>query len=35
MDTLLRQRFCKLTVRYDGEDHRGYALHESGGGTMR
>ena len=35
MDTLLRQRFCKLTVRHDGEEHNGYALHEMGTGTMR
>ena len=35
MDTVLRQRYCKLTVRNDGDEHEGYALHETGGGTMR
>ena len=35
MDTFLRQRFCTLAVRYDGKEHRGYALQENGSGTMR
>ena len=35
MECLLRQRFCKLTVGHDGEQHQGYALHEMGSGTMR
>ena len=35
METLLRQRYCKLVVRDDGREHKGYALHETGGGTMR
>lgn len=35
MDCLLFQRFCKLTVRHDHEEHTGYALHEMGSGTMR
>ena len=34
-DALMRQRFSKLTVRYDGEEHNGYSLHEVGGGMMR
>ena len=34
-DTLLRQRFSKLTVRFDGEPHHGYALHEIGAGMTR
>ena len=35
MDCLLRQGFCKLTVRHDHQEHTGYALHEMGIGTMR
>ena len=34
-EALLRQRYSRLTVRYDGEEHKGYALHEMGGGMMR
>ena len=35
LEALLRQRYSRLTVRYDGEEHKGYALHEMGGGMMR
>ena len=35
MDCFLHQRYCKLTVSHDGEEHKGYALHEMGTGTMR
>ena len=35
MECLLRQRFCRLTVRHDGEERKGHALHEMGCGTMR
>ena len=34
-DTLLVQRFSRLTVRCDGKEHHGHALHEVGGGMMR
>ena len=35
MDTQMRQRYCKLTLRHGGEEHKGYALNETGSGTMR
>ena len=35
LDALLSQRLCKLTVRVNGKEHQGYALHEVGGGMMR
>lgn len=35
LDTLLRQRFSKLTVRFGGQTYQGYALQEIGGGMMR
>ena len=35
MECLLRQRFCRLTVRHDREEHKGHAPHEMGCGTMR
>lgn len=35
MDTLLRQRYCGLTLRHDGGEHKGCALNETGLGTTR
>jgi hypothetical protein len=34
MDTKLRQRFCEMTVTHDGEVEVGYALNETGIGTV-
>ena len=33
METRIRQRFCKMTVRHDGKEDTGYALSETGMGT--
>ena len=34
MDTKLRQRFCRMTVRHDGKVEEGVALNETGMGTV-
>ena len=34
MDTKLRNRFCKMTVRHDGKEETGYAHNETGFGTV-